>query len=110
MEKNDDRESALITDLSRMLGIQLSEQPTYARLETILADHINGLINNDFGKLVRVLYTVDVSEKELKENLSNKQKDAGTVIAQMIIERQLRKIKTRQGFKPGDHIPESEKW
>jgi hypothetical protein len=79
-------------------------------LKLVIADHINYLINHDFNKLMRILYKVDVSEQQLKINLQVHKEDAGAVIAQLIFERQMQKIKTRAQFKAGDDIPENEKW
>ncbi len=100
----------IISQLSQSLEIELPLKKSMKELKDILADHINYLINNDFDKLLRVLYKVDVSEKILKINLQKQKRDAGTVIAEMIIERQLRKIKTKDQFKSKDDIPEDEKW
>ena len=36
--------------------------------------------------------------------------DAGKIIAALIIERQLQKIKSKQQFKQADDIPEEDKW
>jgi hypothetical protein len=77
-----------------------------------LAVHINHLIEKDFEKLVRLLYRIDVYEEKLKTLLKeNPTIDAGSLIADMIIERQLQKIKTREQFKQEDNSTnEDEKW
>jgi hypothetical protein len=78
-----------------------------------LAAHVNDLINNNFQELIGLLYRIDVNEtklrKVLKENIND---DVGKVIAQLIIERQLQKIKSRQEFsrKNNDFINDDEKW
>lgn len=75
-----------------------------------LVDYLNYLIAHDFDKLIFLLYRVDVSEKKLKEMLTQNQ-DTGRVIAQLIIDRQLQKIKTREAFnKSSGDISEEEKW
>jgi hypothetical protein len=102
--------SEMISQLSENLEIELHENTSLEELKVILTDHINDLIHNDFNKLLRVLYRVDVSEKLLKANLQEQKKDAGTVLAEMIIERQLQKIKSRQQFRTDSDIPENEKW
>ncbi len=77
-----------------------------------LAAYINELVNHDFAKLVGWLYRLDVSEKKLKESLKdNAAADAGVIIADLIIERQLKKIKSRKEFKQnGENIADEEKW
>ena len=87
--------------------------------EAVLNDHafqqklaawINNLILNDFDKLISVLYRIDVSETKLKLMLAeNKEEDAAKMIALLIIERQLQKIKSRKQFKTGNPSGE-ERW
>jgi hypothetical protein len=61
--------------------------------------------------LVNLLYRIDVSEKNLKELLAkNPKQDAGDIIAMLIIERQLQKIKSRQQFKTDADFEGEEKW
>lgn len=61
---------------------------------------VNRLIVHDFPKLVAVLYRLDVSEKKLKQVLQAKpQTDAAEIIALLIVERVLQKIKTRRQFR-----------
>ncbi len=102
--------SEIISQLSQSLEIQLPVKISLAELKMILSGHINYLITNDFNKLLSVLYKVDVSEKLLKMSLQEHPQDAAIVIAEMIIERQLQKIRTREQFKTDNDIPENEKW
>jgi hypothetical protein len=59
-----------------------------------------------------LLYRIDVSEPKLKQMLKeNPGKDAGEMIALLIIERQLQKLKSREQFKkPGNKISDEDKW
>ena len=77
-----------------------------------LARRINELIEQDFEELVRLFYRIDVSEPKLKQMLKeNPGKDAGEMIALLIIERQLQKLKSREQFKkPGNKISDEDKW
>jgi hypothetical protein len=77
-----------------------------------LADKINELVQNDFQKLISILYRLDVSEEKLKHLLKeNTQSDAGLIITELIIERQLQKIKSRKQFRRRDNnIDENERW
>ena len=76
-----------------------------------LVVHINDLLLNDFNKLVRILYRVDVSEQKLKHLLrENPTTDAAIIIADLLIERQEQKMKTKQSFKADDSIPGEDKW
>jgi hypothetical protein len=99
-----------IIELSNNLEIDLQEKKSIEELKLALSGYINYLISNDFNKLMRILYRVDVSEKTLKINLQKQESNPGTIIADMIIERQLQKNKIRNQFKSNDDIPENEKW
>lgn len=66
-----------------------------------LAAAVNHLITHDFHKLVALLYRIDVNEKKLKQLLQERSgSDTGEMIAQLIVERQLQKIKTRRDPQP----------
>ena len=78
----------------------------------VLVDKINDLINNDFQKLVSILYRVDVSEIKLKQLLNeNAGTNAALIIADLMIERQAEKIRSRQQFnKRDENISDNERW
>jgi uncharacterized protein YwgA len=72
---------------------------------------INQLINTDFEKLAGILYRIDVSEKKVKKLLSdNPNTDAGLLIADLVIERQTEKKKSREKFRRDSSISDEEKW
>ena len=76
-----------------------------------LAAAINDLITTNFPALVQVLYRFDISEPKLKEMLaSNPNSSAGLIIAELLIEREAKKVKTRRDFKRDENIPDDEKW
>lgn len=82
-----------------------------AEMQEQLIQYINHLLVYDFNKLVQILYRVDVSEQKLKELLkANAQTDAATIIAALLIQRQIEKIKTKEAFKPNDNITDEDKW
>jgi len=74
--------------------------------------YINHLINHDFEKLIWYLYRIDVDENRVKQLLEAKEgENAAGLIADLIIERQLEKIKSRQQFRQRDNdSDENEKW
>jgi hypothetical protein len=60
---------------------------------------INELINSDFEALVQLLYRIDVDEKKLKQLLqAYADTDAASIIADLIISRQLQKTATKKQF------------
>lgn len=108
MEENKE----LIPVLNADLAINLPAGISGEKLLQQIAEYINHLIARDFNHLVSILYRLDVSEDKLKQMLNdNNNEDAGKIIAALIIERQLQKIKSRQQFKQRDNtIDENEKW
>ena len=73
---------------------------------------INELINKDFHSLIQLLYRIDVDEKKIRIYLEQLQNvDSASVLADLIIERQLQKIANRKYFSSKKN-PESgeEKW
>jgi len=103
-------EPGMISRLSQSLELDLPAEISLSGLKDILVRRVNYLINHDCDKLLQILYRVDVNEQLLKTNLQEASGDAGVTIAEMIIERQLQKIKTKEQFKPDDNIAEDEKW
>ena len=89
-----------------------------ANFRTQLSRIINDLINDDFEKLVQFLYQLDIDEKKLRKILEinlpagrqDEGRDAGGMIADLAIERQIQKIKSRREFKRDENIDEDEKW
>ena len=102
--------SILLSEPSNKLEIDLPEKRSLEELKVFLSGYIDHLISNNPDKLVSILSRVDVSEKELKANLQNKEENASSIMAQMIIERQMEKIKTRERYTSNDDISEDEKW
>ena len=102
----------LINSLQKDFEIALTEKTSTEEVRKKLAENINHLIIHDFNKLVSLLYRVDVNEAKLKHLLKeNPGSDAGNIIADLIIERQLQKIKSRQQFLQRDKsIDDEDKW
>ena len=102
----------LIPEINQSLEISMPDTTSYAELREKLVTHINHLINHDFEKLVFYLYRIDVNESKMKHLLDQREgENAAELIADLIIERQLEKIKSRQQFRQRDNnIDENEKW
>jgi hypothetical protein len=92
------------------LGIVVQGK-THALPKEVLVEKINALLNHDFQKLVSILYRMDVSETRLVQLLKeNPGENAAVIIADLMIERQLQKIKSRGENKNTDIIPDDDKW
>jgi hypothetical protein len=102
----------LIQIINTEMGINLPTHISFAAMRLQLQAVVNGMIKTDFQKLVYVLYRVDVNERKLKYLLQeNVGEDAAVIIADLIIERQMEKIKARQEFtRQDDDINDEEKW
>ena len=92
-------ERELIQIINKQVDTDLSEDISRNELQQKLTAFINELILNDFQRLITILYRVDVDEKKLKRILKeNIGTDAGEIIANLIIEREIQKIETRTQF------------
>ena len=102
----------LIADLNKSMALELPLEISFTAIEEQLADYVNNLIQKDFEKLVSLLYRIDVSEAKLKHLLQlYANENAGRIIARLIIERQLQKIKSREAFsKKNNAADENETW
>ena len=80
-------------------------------LHARLSAYINDLILNHFDELVNLLYRVDVSEQKLRTLLKeNNSGNAGDLIATLIIDRQVQKLKFRQEHGRNTNTSEEETW
>ena len=102
-DQNADEESLL-----RQLSILTEMNEVSREWRQKLAGFINGLITNDFEQLLRILYRMDIDELKLRTALhQNPDRDAGDLIAELMIERQLQKIQSKkQQQKPPDESEE----
>jgi hypothetical protein len=76
-----------------------------------IESYISLLIERDFSRLVELLYRIDINERQLKALVAaTNNTDSAALITDLIIERQLQKIASRQSQPPADHIPEEDRW
>ena len=103
--------SHLIEDINQSLEISLPVAISAKELKEKLTALINDLINHDFEKLVFYLYRIDVNESKMKQLLNQREgENAAGLIADLIIERQTEKIKSRKETKSNKDIPDDERW
>ena len=104
--------AALIQLVNKELTLELPEQISMEEIQEKLSAHINRLIQSNFEQLVNLLYRIDVSEAKIKSLLEYQAGyNAGDIIANLVIERQLQKIKSREQFKTNDSsFDDEEKW
>jgi stalled ribosome alternative rescue factor ArfA len=76
-----------------------------------LVFYINHLLLNDFSKLVQILYKADINEERLKELLKeNPETSSALIIADLLVQRQEEKNKTRESFQRNEDISDDDKW
>jgi hypothetical protein len=93
----------IIPLLNKELSLELPTKVTMEELQLKLSNYINQLINSDFEKLVFYLYRIDVNETKMKQLLQKQGgENAAGLIAQLIIDRQLEKLKARAEYKSTD--------
>jgi len=99
----------VLEEVSKELEVTVRD---HSNTKQILIEKINDIINNDFQKLVSILYRMDVSEIKLKQLLNeNAGTNAAIIIVELMIERQAEKIRSRQQFNKSDkNISDDEKW
>lgn len=81
------------------LGIATSNV-SHSRLDKLqrwLAEQVRILLNNDFQRLLNILYRIDVSEVKTKTALSKD--DPADAIAALIIARELEKVDSREKYR-----------
>lgn len=67
-----------------------------------LTEKMQAMLDTDFNLLVNTLYRIDISEKKLSELFSGKDRNnIPEKLADLIIERQIQKIKFRQRYREG---------
>ncbi len=102
----------LVREINKNMSIASPDEISLEELQKRLGVYVNELIQTDFQKLIMLLYRIDVSEQKLKQLLQvQPQENAGDIIAALIIERQLQKIKSRHQFRQQkDDSDDEEKW
>jgi hypothetical protein len=79
-----------------------NEEEKFRAFRLLLIRRLDELIHHDFEKLKWILYRIDVSEKKLNAALMNSEQDAATVMADMIIQRQIEKAESRKKHSGGE--------
>lgn len=77
-----------------------TENNDLKKIRQFLIEKIQYLLSHNTEKLWWILYRIDVSENKAIETLQSEPKENGVErLADLIIERQIQKIKTRQEYK-----------
>ena len=104
-------QNELIHIINEELNTELPQNTSEEDLLQKLSEFINHLIQTNFQKLVLILYRVDVSENKLKQLLQAESgEDAATIIARLIIAREVEKVNSRNLFIYKNDICDEDNW
>ncbi len=85
-----------------LFGLEISFSGDIINAYDELFEQLNSymivLISSDYRKLLSLLYHIDISEKDLKEKLTNLSELTSELITEMILERELKKVIIRKYF------------
>lgn len=90
----------VLMSLKYMDFIPAVDDPLFEKILKPLADYIDQLIQTNFNKLLAILYRIDVSEDKIKGKLHANRgvQSPGRIIAVLILERQMEKLKWRKMY------------
>ncbi len=91
-------EALILANKDFNLDIPSSEVSSVEDLQEILAKLIRHLLDNDLERLLNGLYRIDVSEEKVKAAMAT-QGDVADKIALLIIEREMKKVVTREKYR-----------
>jgi len=78
------------------------DQVSLEEFRNYLTEKLKYLLDEKFDTLVNILYRIDINEKKLSELFSGQNRDfIPASLANLIIERQLQKIRLRNLYKDG---------
>lgn len=97
---------------NQQLGTSLSIEPNentslttsnaYEKLIKLLTPFIQNLLNNEFERLLQLMYRIDVPETKFNQALGQANpNDIAPQIARLVIDRQLQKVKIREKYSGG---------
>ncbi len=98
------KETELLQLIQKDLQLVQTELTTRELLEKnairdFLTKAIKGLIDSDFNRLIQVMYRLDISESAFRTALNSPNPDeVAPGIADLVIERELLKIKSREYY------------
>ena len=82
--------------------IPVNEIENLDKFKEYLTDRLTYLLENKYDALINILYKIDVNEEKLAKLFSETNRTSiPDALADLIIERQLQKIKIRQQYRSG---------
>jgi len=89
------------TAILASMEVSMADDRSLSELREVLGKRIDELIATNFNLLAALLYQMDVDEAKIKAALQNTRKDEspGQILAELVIARQLEKLKWRRKYK-----------
>ena len=72
---------------------------TLDELRKYLSEKLSNLMIKNFDEVLKILYRIDIPENNVQKVIHSENKYKANLLADLIIERQMQKIKTRQKYK-----------
>jgi len=86
-------------------AFELDYQNDFERFRDALRERVLHWLENDVDKLRRVLYRIDVSEKQARQAFDAVEAPLiATRLTDLLIEREIKKVKTRKASKDNDWL------
>ena len=102
-ENIEELEQAIIRLIEEDLDVSFKDKDV---LRDWLIEQVSHLIDRQFDHLLRVLYLIDVNEQKVRRLIQeNEGENAAAIISDLILERQVEKIRSRK-----KHIPKDGKY
>ena len=102
IESENELRGLIIKDLQLEKQTVLPSGGDLGFLRARLSEIINYLIDNDYGRLLNAMYRLDISENLFREAFDKlKGEEVASRLADLVIEREMEKIKTRMKYKSG---------
>ena len=94
-------EKTLSLLIANQFNLNVDDEKDFQQFRRQLEHEIDYLINHNFEKLLWILYRIDVSEQKVKDQIATHPENVAEVIAVLIIERQMQKVKNRKNSSTG---------
>lgn len=76
-----------------------SDISTLEEFKLFLTENLSDLMAKNFDKVLKILYQIDINEIKVREVMYSDNNYKASLLADLIIERQLQKVKTREKYK-----------
>lgn len=100
-ELNPDEQAEIGKLIASTWGVRLGdfESASWNKLRETLSEAISELLKDDFGRLVGIMYRLDIPEKQFFEALETAQGDPAVRVADLVLERELKRLEFRKKYR-----------